>query len=89
MFQSAEVCTRPSQTSKINLLARIVNAFKLTLLTIFAKSTIMDVERALITPLICSNPDNILNVSQSMSRQSSFYAIRYVNFIKTSQVRWC
>ena len=28
----------PSQTSKINIYVRIVNAFRLTLLTIFAKS---------------------------------------------------
>ena len=43
MYQSAEVGTGPSRASKINLFARIVNAYKLTLLTFFAKSTIMDV----------------------------------------------
>ena len=35
--------SRPSQASKISLFERTVNAFKLTLLTIFAKSSIVDV----------------------------------------------
>ena len=43
MYQSAEARPGPSQASKINLFARIVNFFKLTLLTIFGESTIMDV----------------------------------------------
>ena len=62
--------------------ARIVDVFKLTLLRTFVKSTIMDVWRALITPLNCSNASNWLNVSQSMNRESSFDTIRYEN-IKT------
>ena len=62
----------------MHLIARIVDIFKLTLLTIFV--TITDVWRALITPLTCPNTSNWLNVSQSMS---SFDAIRYVNIIKT------
>ena len=62
----------------MHLIARIVDIFKLTLLTIFVSIT--DVWRALITPLTCPNTSNWLNVSQSMS---SFDAIRYVNIIKT------
>ena len=58
MYQPAEIGTGPNQTSKINLFERTVNAFKLNLLAIFAKSTIMDVWRALITPLTCSNAEN-------------------------------
>ena len=38
MYQSAEAYTGPSQPSKINIFVRIVTVFKLTLLTIFAKS---------------------------------------------------
>ena len=41
MYQSAEAYRGPSQAFKINLLAKIVDIFKLTLLTIFAKRTIM------------------------------------------------
>ena len=58
MHQSPKAHLGPSQASKINLFARIVNVFKLTLLTIFVKSTIMDVWRALITPLTYSNKGN-------------------------------
>ena len=54
MYQSAEARPGLWQASKINLFARIVNIFKLTLLNIFAKSTILDVWRA----LTCSNADN-------------------------------
>ena len=43
MYQSAEARPGPSQVSKINSFARIVNVFKLTLLTIFVTSTVMDV----------------------------------------------
>ena len=43
MHQYAEARPGPSQASKINLFARIVNVFKLNLQTIFVKSTIMDV----------------------------------------------
>ena len=43
MYQSAEARPGPSQASKINLFARTVEVFKLTLLNIFAKSTIVDV----------------------------------------------
>ena len=55
MYQSTETHSRLSQASKIDLFARIVNAFKLTLLTIFVKSTIMDNLRALIILLTFSN----------------------------------
>ena len=58
MYQSAEVRPTPSQASKINLFARIVKVFKLTLLTIFVKSIVTDVWRILITPLTCSNASN-------------------------------
>ena len=58
MYQSARAHPGPSQASKINLFARIVDVFKLTLLAIFTKSTIMDASRALITPLTCSNACN-------------------------------
>ena len=51
MYPSAEKRPGPSQASKISLLARLVEVFKLMLLTIFVKSTIMG-GRALITPLI-------------------------------------
>ena len=43
MYQLAEAGTGPSQASKINPFARIVNAFKLTFLAILTKSTIMHV----------------------------------------------
>ena len=39
MYQSA--LPEPSETFKINLFGRIVDVFKLTLLTIFTNSTIM------------------------------------------------
>ena len=42
MYQSAEARPEPSQAFKINLFARTVNVFKLTLLTIFVKNTIKD-----------------------------------------------
>ena len=58
MYQSEQAHSGPSQTFKINLFARIVNVFKLTLLTIFAKSTIMDVLIALTARLTCSNAGN-------------------------------
>ena len=58
MYQSEQVHSGPSQTFKINLFARIVNVFKLTLLTIFAKSTIMDFLIALTARLTCSNAGN-------------------------------
>ena len=51
MDQSTEARPGPSQASKINLFARLVNVFKLKLLTIFPKSTVMDVWKALIAPL--------------------------------------
>ena len=38
MYQSAEACPEPSQASTTNAFVRIVNVFRLTLLTIFAKS---------------------------------------------------
>ena len=50
MYQFPETRSGPSEAPKINLFARIVHVFKLTLLTNFVKSTIMDVWRALITP---------------------------------------
>ena len=43
IYQSAEARPRPSQSSKINSFARIVNVFKVMLLTIYVKSTVMDV----------------------------------------------
>ena len=55
MHQSAEARTGPSQASDINLFERIVKVIKLTLLTIFVKSSSMDVSRALVPPLTCSN----------------------------------
>ena len=48
MYQSTETRSVPSQSSKTNLFARMANFFKLTLLTIFVKSFIMDNWRALI-----------------------------------------
>ena len=38
MYQSAEARPAPRQASKINFFVRIVNVFRLTLLSIFAKS---------------------------------------------------
>ena len=43
MYLSTEARPGPSQTIKIKLFARIVNVFKLTLLTTLVKSTIVDV----------------------------------------------
>ena len=40
MYQSKEIRHGPSQVSKINLLVRIFDASKLTLLTTFVKSSI-------------------------------------------------
>ena len=59
MYRSAEARPGPSQESKISVFTRIVNVFKLMFLIIFAKSTIMDVSRVLITPLTCSNTELI------------------------------
>ena len=42
MCQSADARPGSSQASKNNLFARIVNVFKLALLTIFIKNTTMD-----------------------------------------------
>ena len=58
MYPSTEARPETSQASKINLFARIVRVFELTLLTIFVRNTIMDVLRARITPLTCSNASN-------------------------------
>ena len=55
---SAQARPGPSQTIKSNVFARIVKVFKLMLLTVFVKSTIMDVWTALKTPLNCSNACN-------------------------------
>ena len=55
MYQSAEACPEPSQASTINAFVRIVNVFRWTLLTIFAKS------------IFASELLNQLNVSQFMS----------------------
>ena len=43
MCQSIEAGPEPGEASKINIFVRIVKFFELTLLTIFVKSTIMDV----------------------------------------------
>ena len=43
MYTSADTRPGPSQTTNINLFARIVQAFKLMLLTIFVKSSNMNV----------------------------------------------
>ena len=43
MYQYAEAHPELTQAFKINLFARLVDVFKLTLLTIFVKSTIVDV----------------------------------------------
>ena len=56
--QSAEAHPGPSQASKINFFARIVNVIKLALLTTLAKSSVMDVSRAVIPILTCSNACN-------------------------------
>ena len=58
MYLSAEALLGPSQVTKVKLFARKVNVFKLTLLTIFAKSNIINVWRALIATLIYSNVGN-------------------------------
>ena len=44
IYQSAEARPGPSEASKIILSARKFDVFKLTLLNIFAKGTIMEVE---------------------------------------------
>ena len=80
MYPSAEARPVYSQQIKINLFARRVKIFKLMLLTIFVKSTMMGVWRALITPLPCSNACNYLALwwrksfsyrNQSIDLQSS------------------
>ena len=52
MYPSAEARPGPGQVSKINLFARIVDVFKLTLLTILVKSTIMNVWKAHLWPFL-------------------------------------
>ena len=47
----------PGLASK-NILARMVDAFKLTLLTIFVKSTVVHVWKVMIARLACSTADN-------------------------------
>ena len=42
MYPSGEKRPGPSQATKINLLATIVNVFKLMMRTIFVKSTMLD-----------------------------------------------
>ena len=58
MYPFAEVRPQPSQETKINLFVRIIDIFKITLLTISVKSTIMDAWRALILPLTISKANN-------------------------------
>ena len=58
MYQSADAHPGLSQASKINLFGKIINVFKLMLLTTFVESTIMDVLRALFTSLSYSNAGN-------------------------------
>ena len=55
MYQSVEAHSRLSHVFKTKFFARIVNVFKLMLLSIFVKVTIVDVCRALIQPLACSD----------------------------------
>ena len=55
MYQSVEAHSRLSLVFKTKFFARIVNVFKLMLLSIFVKVTIVDVCRALIQPLACSD----------------------------------
>ena len=43
MCQSAEAYPGPFQASKINLFAKIINVFKVTLLTILVEDAIMGV----------------------------------------------
>ena len=45
LYPPAETHIEPSQTSRIDLFARIVKGFKLALVTIFAKIFIPDVYR--------------------------------------------
>ena len=58
MYPSAKTRPEPSQATKINAFVRIVKVFKLMLLTIFGRSTIMYVWTALIIPLIYSDACN-------------------------------
>ena len=62
MYPSAETRLVLSQVIQINLFARINKVFKLMLLTIFVKSTIMDFLSAPITPLNCSKVCNYLRL---------------------------
>ena len=43
LYPPAEVLFGPSQASKMDIFARTVNFFKLTLPTIFAKSSVVDI----------------------------------------------
>ena len=89
----------PSQVTKINLFARIGYVFKLTLLTIFIKSIIMDVWRALMTcpGLECSSwasgngpvqmffqiPTRIMFVQEYI-----FCKVKWVEARKVNEVFW-
>ena len=63
MYPPVEAPPRPSPVTKINLFARMINAFELMLLTIFVKITSMAVLRSLITYLGCYNACNQLTLS--------------------------
>ena len=64
MYQYTEARHGPRQASKINLLARIVDVLKLTLLNIFAKSIIVDVWKTMTVPLTCSNAGNCFPIHE-------------------------
>ena len=70
----------------MNFSVRIVKIFKLMLLTIFTKTYIRYIWRALIAPLTCSY--QAINYMFS-NLWISFDAIRYLNIITILQVGWC
>ena len=81
----------PSQAFKIDLHARIVDYFKLTLLTISAKYSIVDVWR-LNTSLTCFNASNCLNgtkysrVGQEKFVEDSLYPCLPVRLLRRNSL---
>ena len=87
MYHSAETRPVPNQATKINFFARIVKVFKLMLLTIFVKSTIMDASTALITPVTGSNVCSYLTLSWRRSLSYRNQSIGLLYMIETSVMK--
>ena len=90
MYPSTEKRPRTNQATKSKRFARIANVFKLMLLTILARSTIMDVWRALITPPTSSNACSYLTLSwrRSLSYRNQSFNLQSKSS-KSSKSMYC